>query len=312
VCHTATKVADQGKTGEPNMKNRLRFELALGLGLLGVAASAGSAQESACTDTLTANTSEACNVCGETYCAAEGEACDEQCLSLLSCVVDQCGGNGADASCIVANCADCLGAATTAQAVGNCLSANCADQCEFVEPPPPPPTDGCVDELDDAVGAECTECAAALCPDETAACDGDCRSLLTCAMYECGGSGDPACITAGCASCVGAASTAQATADCMMERCPDVCPPAADDGDPGTDTPGGGAAGSGGESGDDDDDADTPDDEGSGMGGGDSGSSDPGDDDAWDAEPNLRQRLVAAVEQLIDRVRAALRAWWLR
>lgn len=270
----------------------------------------------ACEDTITDRTGAACADCSAASCGAELAACDGECLGLISCVVDACGGDGDDLACITASCSSCLGAATPATDLGGCLTEHCADVCEYVEPAPPgddepplppedepPPPDGepeppsadaCEDDLANAVGDACVECGALECPDETADCDGSCRSLLTCVVNACDSDGeDIACIAAECSSCLDGAGPAEATADCLQARCADEC---ALGGAPPTDG-GGGTGGAGGSGGDGDGDGDDPEPPPPPGDDADGGVGDPGDRDD-DANKRTKRKRRKAQRKL--------------
>jgi hypothetical protein len=55
-------------------------------------------------------------------------ACDATCWSLIDCVVEQCGGDGANVTCIVNFCSEFIGGVTGAQAAGPVLRM-CPDTC---------------------------------------------------------------------------------------------------------------------------------------------------------------------------------------
>jgi hypothetical protein len=118
--------------------------------------------------------------------------------------------------------------------LANCAASNCEEVCPFLaqagtqpiepNPAPEPVVDGCREDTAAAVGDECIQCAEDLCEAEMTVCDGQCQALITCAVDECGGGQDIACISASCGSCLGAATRAQDVGSCLQQNCADVCP----------------------------------------------------------------------------------------
>jgi len=72
--------------------------------------------------------SHACLHCACGVDPASVAACDGTCWSLIQCVRDNCGGDGADLNCVVSQCQAYLSAATAAQAAGNALG-ECPEAC---------------------------------------------------------------------------------------------------------------------------------------------------------------------------------------
>ena len=173
--------------------------------------------------------------CGSCLQAACG-ACDGDCRTLVTCAAEQCAADADSLACTVAECGACAGASGLLGGLNlaHCAASNCMEVCPLLAqtgiqpsepvPAPEPVADGCREDTAAAVGDECLQCAQDLCEGEMMACDGPCQALITCAVDECGGGQDVACISANCGSCLGAAGPAQNVGGCLQRNCAEVCP----------------------------------------------------------------------------------------